>query len=242
LTAKYDRSIFSEKSINYDGVGCFIVKNFIIYLVRSSIGRKFIMGVTGIGLVSFILGHLAGNLFIYVNKGAGLTAYAHHLHSIPGLIFIETALGILFFIHIFFGIWLTYENWRARPIKYIKNAWAGGRTIASATMIYTGLTILAFILYHLYGMKFGPVSGKEAFPKVSSILVQFKGMIIYIIGVLALGTHMFHGIKSVFQSLGLRHPKYDNIPDTLGPVLAVLICVAFASIPLTLYFMRGVIK
>ncbi|MBI2843241.1 MAG: succinate dehydrogenase cytochrome b subunit [Armatimonadetes bacterium] len=213
------------------------MKLLLVTLIRSSIGRKCIMALTGLGSLGFLFGHLYGNAYVY--KGAErFDKYAHHLHELPFLPVIEAGLFAMFAIHITFAVVLTLQNWRARPVNYSMVKSAGGRTVASSTMIYTGLIILAFIVFHIWTVRTGDESAGE-FNMISAILSQPWIVACYVFGVLALGLHLFHGISSTFQSLGLMHPMYDRFVIIVGRIGAVALTVAFASIPLFLLLALG---
>lgn len=113
--------------------------NWVFDMLRTSIGKKLLMAFTGLGFCFFLLIHLIGNLTLYGGKNFFL-AYVEHLHALGPLIIIAEC-GLLLFavIHVTTGILLFVENWRARPVDYAVNKTAGGRTIGSATMPYTGL-------------------------------------------------------------------------------------------------------
>ncbi len=217
------------------------MKKILDTLLYSSIGRKMIMGLTGLGALSFLVGHLGGNMLIYLGEGA-LNEYADKLHSIPILPLIEISLAAMFLIHIIFGIILTVSNWKARPERYVKDVSAGSRTVASSTMIYTGTIILIFMVTHVFGMKMGVFSHELTFTKVKLTLTNQFFFGSYIVAFFALMIHLYHGIGSIFQSLGLRYPKYDKIIDICSKIAAIIICLLFISIPIYIYFFMGGVK
>ena len=131
------------------------MREIIRVFIFSSIGRKAVMALTGLGAIGFLFPHLGGNITIVGGEGY-FNAYAHHLHSFPLLPLFEAGLAGMFLIHICYGVALTYMNWKARPIGYGMEQNAGGRTLSSGTMIYSGLVILTFILYHLWTVKLNP--------------------------------------------------------------------------------------
>jgi succinate dehydrogenase / fumarate reductase cytochrome b subunit len=196
------------------------------------------MGLTGLGALGFLVSHLSGNMIYYLGEGA-FNAYAAKLHSIPILPLAELGLVGLFLTHMAFGVWLTLENWYARPVRYKKDVSAGGSNIASSTMIWSGLLIFIFMALHVFGMKFSDVSALTAYGKVTAILTNISLMIAYVVGVVALGFHIFHGAASLFQSLGLRYPKYDPWVDGISRLAALGIAFGFISIPLFIYFVKG---
>ena len=122
-----------------------------VALVKSSVGRKAVMAVTGAGAIVFLIVHLAGNTKLF-NGAPAFDGYAHFLHSLEILPLLELLLGVMFLAHISFGIWLTIQNWTARPSRYAVDRSEGNRSLASSTMIYSGLVILAFMVTHLWAM------------------------------------------------------------------------------------------
>ena len=128
--------------------------NWLVNTLKSSIGKKLMMAVTGLCFCSFLIVHLAGNLILYSGRDA-FNSYAEKLHSL-GSIITMAEFGLLFFaiIHILIGATLFYQNLRARPIRYSINKWAGGRSIGSVTMPYTGLLLLIFVVIHLLNFHF----------------------------------------------------------------------------------------
>lgn len=211
---------------------------FLVTLLTSSIGRKFVMGLTGLGALAFLAGHLGGNLLYYLGPGP-FNEYAKRLHDLPFLKVVEAKLALLFCVHIFFAVWLTLDNWRARPTRYALDAPAGGRDLASSSMIWSGLCVLAFMLLHVWGMKFGGASALPAFDKVTAILVAKGLALAYLLGTVALAFHLYHGGKSILQTFGLRHPAYDSWTDLAGRAAGLALAAGFASLPLFVLLTKG---
>ncbi|HKY64297.1 MAG TPA: succinate dehydrogenase cytochrome b subunit [bacterium] len=212
--------------------------------LTSSVGRKWVMGLTGFFLIGFTLIHLAGNLLLYVGDGA-YNHYAHSLHANPSLVLVaEIILLILFGAHIVLGFQLTIANRRARPEAYEMRRSKQGNTKAtpSATMYVTGALVLGFILLHLADFRFhlhnpGP-EGEEPFVKALRLLQDPITASVYFLGSLLLGWHLWHGFQSAFQSLGLRHPKYTPFIRKFGVALAILLGLGFASFPVWAYLKK----
>ena len=197
------------------------------------------MALTGLGAIGFLIPHLGGNITIVGGEGY-FNAYAHHLHSFPLLPLAEAGLAGLFLVHIGYGLMLTVQNWLARPVGYGMERNAGGRTLASGTMIYSGIFILCFMLYHLWTVKLDPaIQGREAFDRVTGVLTGLLGAVLYMIGFGALALHLTHGAASTLQSLGLRHPKYDPLIEGLGRVVAWVVSMGFAAILIWVYVKEG---
>jgi succinate dehydrogenase / fumarate reductase cytochrome b subunit len=217
-------------------------------LVRSSVGAKYIMALTGLGLMIYVLGHMSGNLLIYGGRDA-LNSYAHGLREHPGLLW--TARGgllTIFLIHLLLALRLTQEDTAARPIRYvhedtIQASWA------SRHMLLTGLVILGFVIYHLMHFTFGvavdPNHFKEILPEDPKQHADVAGMVVagfqqpaiavtYIIAQIFLGLHLWHGGSSWLQHLGLNGRGYDKVVNNLGAVVAAVVVLGNCSIPLVI--------
>ncbi|MGC9070910.1 MAG: succinate dehydrogenase cytochrome b subunit [Elusimicrobiales bacterium] len=208
---------------------------FIIRMVRSSIGRKQLMAVTGLLLSAFMLIHLAENLLLFKGE-EWYNGWVNILLSNPLTIYLEIALLVVFLIHITMGIWLRYEDWInsiARRYEIIK--WQGGRTIGSATMLYTAIILLVYLIFHMFHFKFTDHS-MGFYQMVTSAFRSKKFVAIYIIGSFALGLHLSHGFQSAFQTLGLNHEKYNLFIKIAGYLVAIMM-IGFAMI--SFYFLFG---
>ena len=205
----------------------------ICYLTRlfggSSIGRKVLMAVTGLGLAGFLIFHLIGNSFLLKGEAA-FNSYSKLLHSIPPLPIIEIGLGVFFLVHVAMGIILTYQNFQARPVGYQIKATAGSATVASRSMIYTGGAILLFISYHLWTLHAGQLPHETPWLRVQSILTNPVSVAIYAMGFFALGTHLFHGFSSILVTFGLRHRRHDALVDWLCRACAFILALGFTSL------------
>lgn len=213
------------------------MKHLLLSLVRSSIGKKFIMSITGLGAIGFLVVHLGGNLLIFGGR-EDFNDYAHHLHALRVLPALEIALALLFLVHMVFGIVLAVENWRARPVRYAVKRTAGAATAASSTMIYSGFGIMVFIALHMLTVH-SRTAAATPYDKIVSILGNPFGAITYSIGALALGLHLFHGASSTLQSLGLGHSKYDGLVRFVGRAAALAFTAGFVCIPLYVALHRG---
>lgn len=205
--------------------------------LTSSVGRKWVMGLTGFFLIGFSLVHLAGNFLLYVGDGA-YNHYAHSLHANPNLVLVaEIVLLVLFGAHIFLGFQLTLANRRARPEGYEMRRSKQDQTKAtpSATMFVTGALVLGFVLLHLADFRFHlrntVPEAEEPFVRALRLLQDPVTASVYFLGSLLLGWHLWHGFQSAFQSLGLRHPKYSPLIHKVGIAMALLLGLGFASFP-----------
>ena len=210
---------------------------FLRTLVSSSIGKKFLMALTGLAGIGFLAVHLGGNLVIYRGPDS-FNAYAHFLHSIPLLFVFEIGLFCVFGVHVLFGVILAIGNWRSRPVAYLKRKTAGASNVASSTMVYSGLVVLAFMTMHVLTIT-NAAAGMEEYDRVLFALSDSYGAITYIFGVLALGFHLFHGASSTIQSLGIRHPKYIGLISFVGQAATVILAGCFASIPLYIWLLTS---
>ncbi len=209
-------------------------------LVRSSLGRKYVMALTGFVLIAFILGHMAGNLLIYVGPKA-LNLYAETLKGNPALLWTaRLVLLIAALLHILLGIQLTTENVAARPVPYafdrpIVSSWA------SRHMLSTGLVILAFLIFHLAHFTWGLVQpdtyNKHDVYKMSIDAYRVWWITLtYLVAQVVLFLHLWHGGSSWFQSLGLNHPRYNCCIRGFGPGFATLVLIGNCAIPLGVVF------
>lgn len=213
--------------------------------LTASIGRKFLMSITGLFLVTFIAVHLGINLLlIFDDSGELFNEGAHFMATNPLIKIMEPLLGLGFLIHIIWSFFLEYQNWSARPVKYKKQNLSGSSTWASRNMLVLGALVLVFLILHIidffWVIKFSPEE-IEHLPKGEYDLVAglFKesvvACILYIIGGILLGMHLTHGFWSAFQTLGLNNKNWLNRWKTIGVVYAVVVAVGFSIIPL--YFL-----
>jgi succinate dehydrogenase / fumarate reductase cytochrome b subunit len=201
--------------------------------VSSSVGKKYIMALSGLLLGGFLVVHAAGNSTIFLGRRAFL-GYAGHLHALELAVAIaEMLLLALFLTHITTGLVLFLENRQARTTRYAVRSSAGGSTWGSATMPYTGILILAFLLLHLLNFRFIDHDASIA-DIVGGVLSHPVYASLYGIGLGALALHVSHGFWSLFQSAGVNHPKYDRFIRACAWLVGGLIITVFAAIVLLL--------
>ncbi|MCA8993713.1 MAG: hypothetical protein KDA88_17120 [Planctomycetaceae bacterium] len=211
--------------------------------LKSSVGRKFLMGLTGLFLCLFLVVHLAGNLMLYVGPET-YDEYAHKLHSNAELLVIaEVALFAAFAVHIALAISLTQTNNAAREQEYaVKQTKVPGRTLnllgmtPDNTMVITGLVVFLFLIVHLSDFKFewawgDQLDGLEPYAKAKFILADAGRVLIYVVGTIVLGVHVAHGLASAFQSIGFNHPKYTPTIKGASRIFGVVVALGFGSIP-----------
>lgn len=210
----------------------------------SSVGKKQIMALTGAGLVGFTLTHLLGNLLILVGPDA-FNKYAYTLTSNPLIYVAEAGLLGMFLLHILLAIVLRLQNMGARPKGYyVKNRTGRGETIASATMPYTGVILLIFVIIHLLNFKFGSeylttVGGVEMRDLYRTVVEYFANPLYvawYVFAMIAFGLHTSHGFQSMFQSWGLNHPKYTPTIQALSLAYGIFVAAGFSSLAIFCHF------
>ena len=210
--------------------------NWFVDTLGRSIGKKLMMAATGLCFIGFLVVHLAGNLSVYIS-GEAFNAYAEHLHALgPLLTVAEFGLLALACIHVATGLVLFYQNFTARPQRYVVDRRAGGRTIGSATMPYTGIFILAFVIFHLMNFSFVDKTGTTIFQIVSSAFQHPAYVLFYTVAMVVVALHVSHGLWSAFQTLGANHPKYMPLIMTASIALAVIIGVGFGFLPIYFSF------
>jgi succinate dehydrogenase / fumarate reductase, cytochrome b subunit len=214
---------------------------------RSSIGRKHLVAITGLLLCGFLVGHLTGNFLLLVGPDA-FNLYAHKLISLGALLYvIEAILAGIFLLHLYLAIRLTLENKKAGG-KYQVKKWTGrGITFMSATMPYTGMVLLIFLILHLMNLKFGTnyptvVDGVEMRDLYRTTLEYFQNpmnVAWYVFSMICAALHTAHGFGSAFQSLGLNHPKYYLKIKIFSYLYALLVGGGFSFLSIWAY-MKGV--
>jgi succinate dehydrogenase / fumarate reductase cytochrome b subunit len=206
--------------------------NWLKQTLWSSIGKKLMMALTGLAFCGFLIGHLAGNLTIYAGKDA-FNSYAEHLHSLGPLI-TAAELGLLVFavIHIVTGLTLFYQNTTARGVRYAVNKKGGGRTVGSATMPYSGVLLLVFVVVHLINFHFVDKSHTTIFQIVSEKFANPLWVVIYIAAMIVAAVHVSHGFWSAFQSVGANHPKYMPAIMVMSILFSLAIAVGFGLLPI----------
>jgi succinate dehydrogenase / fumarate reductase cytochrome b subunit len=214
---------------------------WLINVFGTSIGKKFVMAVTGLALCGFLFVHLGGNLLLYVGSEE-YNHYAHALHAQKILLPIaEFGLLLLFLGHILLALKTNSENIAARPVDYAmkQSKIEEGRlgAPASSVMYATGIVVLLFLVLHLVDFKFelrhtDQIRGLEPFAKARVLLSDWITLIVYVVGSAVLGYHVLHGFQSAFQTLGCNHPTYTPVIRFLSFIFAVSVAVGFGSFPL----------
>jgi succinate dehydrogenase / fumarate reductase cytochrome b subunit len=215
---------------------------FVMRFITSSIGAKTVMALTGLVLVGFALGHMLGNLQVYLGPDV-YNGYAHTLKSMPLLLWgTRVVLLLSAGLHVWSAFRLTRLNGKARPVGYATKRWLRA-TLASRTMALSGSTLLAFIVFHILHFTVGVVQPEHyglldhagRHDVYTMFVLGFQNIWVslsYMVAMVLLGLHLSHGISSMFQSLGLYHPAYNAMIRCVGPVVAGVVVVGNVSMPL----------
>ncbi|MCB2223962.1 MAG: succinate dehydrogenase cytochrome b subunit [Actinobacteria bacterium] len=209
---------------------------------RSAVGKKWVMAVTGIILIGYLLAHMVGNLKMYLGPES-INAYGESLRDLGGHLVPRTHLLWIMRIglvaatalHLHAAITLTFLNWRSRPARYDERHYAAAN-YASRTMIYGGVIVAAFVVFHLMDLTWG--SGGAEFARglpYENIVHSFERLpvaLFYIVANLLLGVHLYHGAWSMFQSIGLNHPRFNQWRRWFAYGIAAVITIGNVSFPI----------
>ena len=217
-------------------------------LFSSSLGKKYLMALTGLFLCSFLVIHFLGNITLYTDP-VQFNEYTRFMSSNPIIRVMEIVLVAGFLTHIIDAVMLTRANKKAQPVKYAmdkkQSSWY------SRNMGLTGTIILVFLILHLqsfwYEYKFGEVlmtvdsNGdeiKDMFTIVKTAFSEWWYSAIYVLAMILLGSHLNHGFQSAFQSVGLRHKKYTPTIKMLGTGFSISITIGFISFPIYFFIIQ----
>jgi len=213
----------------------------------SSVGTKILIGLTGLALFIYLVIHIAGNLMVFFGPEIfNNYAYVMEVRN-PLLPIIEIALLLLFLLHIYKTVRMVIANQAARPVKYVKKKWAGKpsrKSIASSTMIVSGLWLVAFLIIHVKAFRFSPeyewpAGGRDLYRQEFENLSNPVVVAFYVLSMIVVGSHLWHGFSSAFQSLGVDHPKVTRILRSSGKLFAVAIAGGFMIIAVWVYLHQG---
>lgn len=213
----------------------------------SSVGTKLLIGLTGLALFAYLILHLAGNALIFAGPET-FNEYSHALISNPLILPIEIGLLAIFLLHVYKAVTNYAANRAARPARYAMKKYAGHtsrKSVASSTMIWSGLVIFFFIIVHVKQFKYGAWYQTGGGSPIRDLArTEFEvfshplWVAFYVVCTLLVGLHLRHGISSGFQSLGLDHPVYTRRLTIWGVVFAVIIGGGLAFIPVWVYLTR----
>jgi succinate dehydrogenase / fumarate reductase cytochrome b subunit len=212
----------------------------------SSVGTKVLIALTGLGFAGFLVMHLAANLLVLVDPHAYNT-YSHKLISNPLIYVAEAGLVLLFLTHAYKATFNFLRNREARGSAYAKKAWAGHtsrKSLGSTTMILSGVWLLAFTVLHLKTFKFGPwydtPDGMRDLARLVDEVFRGPGYVLfYVLSMVVVGLHLRHGLSSAFHSLGIEHRRYTPVILKAGLVIAALMGLGFAIIPIVIFLTGG---
>ena len=215
--------------------------------LQSSIGKKLIMGLTGLFLISFLVIHVSINSCIFVNDGGVLfnKAAGFMAHNIIIRI-LEVGLFAGIFLHMIQGLLLTLKNNKARPVKYAVTNGGANSKWYSRSMGILGSLLLIFFVVHWANFwvptKVAVFNHEEhdTFANMKAVFANPLFVGIYLVGVISLCYHLLHGFPSAFQTLGLNHPKYNPMIKKAGAIFSLVVCALFAAMPITMHL--GIIK
>lgn len=214
--------------------------------LTSTIGKKYLVAVTAIFWCLFVMVHMLGNMLIFLGAEA-YNKYSHTLTSNPFIYVAEIALLVFILVHVFVALGLKLRNFRTKPSLYAVNPIREkSAAVSSRTMAYTGTFILAFIIWHLITFKFGKqyfinYQGVEMRDLYRLVLEKFQSPVyvtLYSIVMILIGMHLFHGVKSIFQTLGINHPRYNSFFKYFGYTYAIVVAAGFFSQPIYAYLVR----
>jgi succinate dehydrogenase / fumarate reductase cytochrome b subunit len=228
--------------------------NRISSLYSSSIGKKFIAAVTGLLLLGFLVGHVAGNLKVFTGSSADgvphIDQYGQFLKELgepvlpymAGLWMARVGLLVCLVLHVVVVIQLALQSSSARPAKYVRSQKVAA-SLPARWMMYSGLLILAFVVFHILHFTTGTIRLGEfehgtIYRNLSSSFALWPVAVSYIFVMLVLGLHLFHGVWSLFQTLGFDNPDRNRFLRALAMVLTIGIVVGFILVPLS--FVIGV--
>jgi succinate dehydrogenase cytochrome b subunit len=206
--------------------------------LSSLLTTKLIVGVTGLLLFLYLILHIAGNLMVFLGQDV-FNRYSYALISNPLVVPVEIGLLAVFLIHLFKAIRMTLQNGAARPTPYAVKKMAGGtsqKSLASSTMILTGLALLVFIPIHVKMFKYGPeyqygtTAMRDLYRVELENLSSPAWVAFYVVAMVVVGFHLWHGVASSFQSLGLSGPRFTPFVRKAGKTFAVLIAGGFIAI------------
>ncbi len=216
-------------------------------LPRSSVAKKFFNAITGVGLFLFVVIHLLENLLLLTGNPDDYNRWAHFLKSLGPLLFIiELGLAAFFLVHIWSALMIYWDKLKARPSSYSvyrSAGWTSRQTLSSRTMIYTGLVLLVFVIWHVLTFRFGPyyetvidgVAMRDLHKLVVEVFSNPINVALYVAVMVFLGFHLRHGFWSALQSLGAYHPRWTPVWYSGGVLVALALALGFIVIPLWVY-------
>ena len=220
-------------------------------MLTSTLGKKLLMSLTGLFLISFLTIHLIGNLAVFNNDGGlAFNAYAAFMSTNPVIGTVSYLLYAGIILHVVIAIILYFSNSSARPVKYKSQKAGESSSWESRSMTLLGVLILAFLLIHLkdFWWQYKHNGGYQFVEDANGnrdiyalVIQQFKtifALVSYLVGLIALFFHLKHGFQSAFQTLGLEHQKYTPAIKAIGVVYSIVVPIGFALMPIFVYFFK----
>jgi len=210
---------------------------------ESTIGKKAIMAVTGLILFGFLIVHMLGNLQVFLGRDV-MNHYAETLHGNPALLWTaRTILLISVALHIWASIQLSIIKKDARPVSYVKRANVGS-SWASRSMMLSGPIIAAFVVFHLLHLTTGTIHPQfvelHAYENLVTGFLVVPFALVYIVVMILIGFHLSHGVWSMFQSMGMSHPRYTPLIKRFASIFSWILVAGFISIPIAV--LTGVVR
>jgi succinate dehydrogenase / fumarate reductase cytochrome b subunit len=207
----------------------------------ASIAKKLLMAVSGIVFVGFVIGHMLGNLQIFIGRDR-LNAYAETLQHLGAILWIIRGfLAIFLILHVYTGLTLYLENRRSRPTKYIRKDTVQA-SVSSRTMFFSGLGIIIYVVYHLLHFTFlatnpqyadlvDATGRRDVFTMIITGYSNYYISAAYILAMIVLAFHLNHAVPSLFQTLGLNNQRWRPLLERLGTIVAIVVLIGYVSIP-----------
>ena len=213
-------------------------------MFTSSVGKKLVMAFTGIFLILFLIVHVALNACIWAMDGGEMFNKGAHFmgaNVVPRIL--EIGLFVGFILHIVQGLMLTFDNQKARSVKYAVDYGNKGSKWYSRSMALLGTIIMLFLIIHLSHFWFpnrshqGFLLGEEInlFDTMKEVFSNIYVVIVYVISCISLGYHLAHGFQSAFKTIGVTNKRYHLMLSTLGYGFSIIVSLAFAMMPISFY-------
>lgn len=229
---------------------------FIADMYSTAVGKKYVMAISGIAMMGFVLFHMLGNLKMYLGA-ADIDHYSDFLWELlypiapKGVVLWILRGGLIFMLiaHLHAAWSLTILNHHARPVKYQSARDYQVANFASRTMRWSGIIVLAFLVWHLLDLTFGVVNATgtdstfvrgEVYNNIVRSLDRWPVSVFYVVANILLGIHLFHGAWSIFQSLGWNNPRFNNWRRTFATAFATIIVVGNVSFPIAV--LAGIVQ
>ena len=212
--------------------------------LQRSVGQKFLVGLTGLGLCLYVLIHVSGNMLIFAGSER-YNLYAHGLHEFFLIEALEIALLVSFAGHIVLALWLGWKNRSARGEKYKYPASGDKKSaLTHALLVFQGMALLAFLVWHLLTFKFGPYyeisHNGQTMRDIYRLVVEVFQNPLYVMGyslaLCILSIHLGRGFSASLRSLGVSHPRYIPWLEKFGWLFSALVSLGFLSQPFYVYF------